>query len=398
MYDQSLDDIRALVFEVFDRELDGKADLSLGSLNYAKCSAVATAIWYAKKRLDYYARQIFPDTADHINLLRHVARRGLFQLPGETDAELLSRYQQLLRHPGSGGDQYDYVNWARACSVSEGDIFNPSTSLITHSLLGNFNATALFDSLLNAKAWDTAACVPGAYMSIDFGAENGQNYTSVQMYLSGNGGDAGYDIFYSDDGSTWINAQGVGSNSFVPSLAGWNKVSWASVGRHRYWRIVLSNTPQSSAYVTELKFGVGTEICTRAFSYPLADGDGTVSLLIISSLFQGVPSAALLSKVISNVSNSMPADLPIENVTIIGPTIVTQDVTATGIGIYDTVSAYNEISAYIDSLRPGQTLYRSQIESIIIGAGAESANVNLPVADLTAGRYEMIKSGVITLL
>lgn len=92
------------------------ADTSQGSLIFIKSACLASALWGLYRYQDWICRQIFPDTADSELLEHHANIRGLARRENETDAELLARLLDTLRNPPAGGNQYDYVQWAKSIS------------------------------------------------------------------------------------------------------------------------------------------------------------------------------------------------------------------------------------------------------------------------------------------
>lgn len=78
------------------------------------------------------------------------------------------------------------------------------------------------------------------------------------------------------------------------------------------------------------------------------------------------------------------------------PTTLSQniDMTLTGTDI-DTSLVIEEITAHLQSLVPGQTLYRARLMQIALDNGADNAVVTVPAADVVPGDYEMIRPGVI---
>lgn len=88
------------------------ADISKGSLIYVKSAAHASAIWGLYKHQEYISAQIYPDTADTVNMEHHAWLRGLARKPGESDSDLLARLLDYIRRPPAGGNKYDYVKWA----------------------------------------------------------------------------------------------------------------------------------------------------------------------------------------------------------------------------------------------------------------------------------------------
>jgi hypothetical protein len=69
--------------------------------------------------------------------------------------------------------------------------------------------------------------------------------------------------------------------------------------------------------------------------------------------------------------------------------------TATGTAIDKTTIAAN-ITAYLKTMIPGQTLYRAKLTQIAMDAGADNVSITTPAADVTATTYQMIRPGVIS--
>ena len=72
------------------------------------------------------------------------------------------------------------------------------------------------------------------------------------------------------------------------------------------------------------------------------------------------------------------------------PQLVTIEVTV--VGSLDTTTMASDISAYMATLKPGETLYKSKIESICIQDGATSATENLPGVDISPAPHYIIRS------
>ncbi len=83
-------------------------------------------------------------------------------------------------------------------------------------------------------------------------------------------------------------------------------------------------------------------------------------------------------------------------VRVLGPTILTQDVTmtVTGTNINKTQIA-SDITAYMKTLIPGQALYKSKLVQIAMDNNVDNATVSTPANDVTATSYQMIRPGVI---
>ena len=107
------------------------------------------------------------------------------------------------------------------------------------------------DSSTASAGWNCATATTDAYLRIGFDYGVKHAIRRMQLYTDGvHGGD--YQIDYSDDDSTWTTAVA----SWTPSGGvGWNTQA-VNHGAHRFWRIVLTNTPADSVNITEVKFEV----------------------------------------------------------------------------------------------------------------------------------------------
>jgi uncharacterized phage protein gp47/JayE len=88
-------------------------DTSQGSLIFIKASCMASALWGIYQAIEWTGDQIFPDSAEPINLNRHGFIHGVARTYGETDSAYLARLLDYLRRPPAGGNRYDYVKWAK---------------------------------------------------------------------------------------------------------------------------------------------------------------------------------------------------------------------------------------------------------------------------------------------
>lgn len=79
------------------------------------------------------------------------------------------------------------------------------------------------------------------------------------------------------------------------------------------------------------------------------------------------------------------------------PVVITADVamTVSGEGV-NTAAIAAEITALLNTMQPGQTLYLSRLVAAAIRGGAENAVVSVPAADIPAGVREMIRAGAVT--
>lgn len=148
-------------------------------------------------------------------------------------------------------DMSDYSGdgWSAAIAPVYGK-YSLTSGMLTQSGLISFSAANAVDGDTGTNAWHTDSSTPGAYLLIDLGAGNEANFTKCRIYVSAADYPGNYSIQYSDDGSSFNSA----ATGFVPSSAGWNEKTWTSVGKHRYWRLYLTNTPGSGPWwQTELE-------------------------------------------------------------------------------------------------------------------------------------------------
>lgn len=126
-----------------------------------------------------------------------------------------------------------------------------TTATLTHSGMTAFNSGLCVNGNHYDSAWHTDSAVMGAYIQIDLGVGNAREFVKCKVYSTGvNAGI--YDVQYSDNEAIFTTiAQGVG-----PFILGHKEKMWSPAGKHRYWRITLSNTPGSGAWMGELEFFV----------------------------------------------------------------------------------------------------------------------------------------------
>lgn len=134
-----------------------------------------------------------------------------------------------------------------------------------------------------------------------------------------------------------------------------------------------------------------------AYCYPLAQGDGTVDVVILANAAttgSEIPSVNLRNEVLAYINDVRPVTH--SQVRVLAPTIdatnVTMTVTGSGLNVALIAS---EISALLNSMHPNQTLYRAQLTGIAIQAGAVNCVITAPAADVVPASNHMIRAGVI---
>jgi uncharacterized phage protein gp47/JayE len=370
---------------------DSSADVSVGSIIYMKCVALASVGWGVLKYGNWVLRQIFPDSANSENLEHAAWIRGMSRLIGETDEAYLARLLTRMRRPPAGGNKTDYEVWAKDVVRTAPSIYLPLADEIVAGDLPSFSATVAVDLSTAYPAWDHDGAAEGQFVKVSYGPAEGCDYTKVRLYADVSGSDAVYNIQYSDDGTTWVDTD----NTITPALAGWNEATWTSVGFRRYWRLVLDAAPTDESQIMEMEWYTGTgESAAQATCYPAAQGAGTVDVLVVSNQGDGTPTQALLDAIVASIELLQPADSNPDGLRVIGPSITPVDVAIGYTGVVDEDAVQSDVEAYIRSIAPGGTLYRSRIVSIVVANGADDAVVSTPVADYTCGAYEVVSPRV----
>ena len=168
--------------------------------------------------------------------------------------------------------------------------------------------------------WGTDTSSAGAYLQIDLGAGNAQAVTEAGIFAGSAGYKGDWYVYYSDDDSNWHNI----ASGFYPNLQGWNWDAWAYGGAHRYWQLILANTPGSGPWLTELQLMAQTSN-TLALSggWPnvAASDSGTMKVAINSNNYSvNWGSSDTTATIASNLYTALKAD-PAVTASLSGSTI-----------------------------------------------------------------------------
>jgi len=134
-----------------------------------------------------------------------------------------------------------------------------------------------------------------------------------------------------------------------------------------------------------------------AYCFPLALGLGTVDVVIVAdevATGSEIPAQALLDEVAAYIDEKRPVTA--STLRVLPPTAVPQNVTMTVTGDADKTQLAADTTAYMESLIPGQSLFRAQLTAIAIRNGADNVDLTVPAADVVPGNYEMLRPGVIS--
>jgi len=136
--------------------------------------------------------------------------------------------------------------------------------------------------------------------------------------------------------------------------------------------------------------GVGAAYCI-----PLAQGLGTVDVIILASGDEEIPTQTLLDAVYDYIDDVRPVTA--STMRVLAPVVIEQAVTmiVTGEDL-SLLTIQADIEAYMAALIPGEDLAVTQLSSIAINNGAADVSITVPAANVVADVDEIIRSGVVS--
>jgi uncharacterized phage protein gp47/JayE len=373
------------------------ADLSRGSLIYMKSACLASALWGIYKYQDWIARQIFPDTADTAQLEHHAWTRAITRLSGEADAALLARILDDIRRPPAGGNQYDYIKWALAI-----DGVARAYCVPLAQGLGTVDVIILADAAVTGSEIPSNSARIGAVTSVGANKLN-------------------------DSGGTFEADHAVAAGDVVQNTLRGTRTTVASVDSGTQLTLAADIFAYvGEPYIIHCQTGTSTSVSAGrlvdsagAFEdadYTVAPGDivenvtdnleatvvsvdsGT-QLTLDADIFTATGKTYVVRGLVGRVKAYIDQQRPVTAslVSVVGPTVVDQDVTMTitGTGL-DLSAIADSIEAYLDTLTPGQTLYLAKLTQIAMDAGADNAVISAPAADVAATTYQMLRAGTVS--
>ncbi len=374
------------------------ADLSAGSLIRLKSACLASSLWGLYKYQEWIARQIFPDTADLGYMEHHCLTYGISRTAGESDAALLARLLERIRRPPAGGNKYDYINWALEVDnvIKAWCIPIPSSVVGTVDviIMANIDTTGneipsssarigVTTSVTANKLNDSGATFTTSHaVAVGDIVENPlrELSTTVTAVTSATQLTLADDIFKFTGDPYIVHCQ-TGLNTTVAA----NKLI-ASAG-------IFTN----STYT--IKKGDVVENVTEGTQTTVVSVDSATQLTLADDIFTEVGQIYVVKGLVAQVKSHIDLVRPVtaSKVTIKVPTISTQAVTITVTGTnVDKTAIAADITAYINNMIPGQTLYKSRIIQLAMDRGADNVTITTPANDVTATAYQMIRPGTVT--
>ncbi len=296
------------------RSLLPEADIGTDSDHYVRSAAVAAAIEGIYQRLAWLYRQIFPDTADAAELLRHAANRGLTQKAAVSSTSTIA------------------VSGAPGTELPEG-------SAIRHITSGQ-----LFLVLTSATLGvDGRATAPVAAQSAG-AAQNGLT-GSLSLVSPPLGMDA--------------------TASFTAPTAGGEDQESVQSLLARLLEIMRKPPAGGASYDYE-RWAKEVEGVADALILPGRRGGGTVDVVITGTT--GIPSAEVIADCLSHIQDvcSVIADVWVYAPTIRVVNALVQVDLASGYTLAEVQQAASDAYAsLLGTLKPTDQLKRSQLEAMV---------------------------------
>lgn len=372
------------------------ADISRGSLIYLKSACLASALWGIYKYQDWIARQIFPDTAETAYLEHHAWTRAITRLSGESDAALLARVLDDIRRPPAGGNQYDYIKWAL-----EIDGVARAYCVPLAQGLGTVDVIILADAAVTGSEIPSSSARIGAVTSV--GAcklnDSGGTFEADHAVAAGDvvenplrgtrttvvSVDSGTALTLADDLFKFA-----GEPYIIHCQTGLNTTATAG-------KLIDSAGIFTDATYT-VKPGDIVENVTEGTETTVVTVDSATQLTLADDIFTETGKAYVIRSLLARVKAYIDTVRPVtaSKVSILAPIIVIEAVTMAVTGIVDRSAIASSITAYLNTLIPGQTLYLAKLMQIAMDAGATNVTISAPVADVAATSHEMIRPGVIS--
>ncbi len=352
--EKKYEDLRQEILTDYANQIPG-ADVSAGSDIYVKASALASALWGIYQQQKWVTRQIFPTSADSAELERHASLRGLSRNPA-------SKASGTVTLTGTNGV---VVNAGLSLKTAE-DVYFTTTA-------GGTVANGTLDVAAEAKEGGMSGNIAAATgLTIQDPPAGVASGASAKTAFTG-GADKETDAALLARLLDVLRQPPAGGNA----------------GDYKAWALEVSGVAE--AYVFPLRFGLGSVAVV-----PLVAGSGSGR----------IPSQTVVDAVKTHIDAVRPVTVKIFQV--LAPTAKPQAVTATvkaAAGYtFAQVKPWVEaaITAYIDTLDPLETLYKSKLECVISDVeGVNDRSVTVPagnVAPVDSGAtIEMITTGAITI-
>lgn len=373
-----------------------EADTSQGSLIFIKSACMASALWGLYNYQDWISRQIFADTADSEHLEHHAWIRDIHRTYAESDSSLVERYLDDIRRPPTGGNQYDYMKWARSVDnvkdaysfplvqgIGSIDVVILANAATTGSEVPSHSArSGVVTSISAGKIIDSTATFNGA-KPVQVGDRVRNTVKGTETVVTAV--DSATQLSLQDDIFKYV-----GENYHVYYHSGYN--TGVAAGK-----LIDSGALFNDSTYT-VRPGDIVENIADGSATTIVAVDSAIQIALAGDIFLGTGKGYVIRGLIETVKEYIDDVRPVtaSRVHVLPPTIMTQNVTMSMSGTAsDRAAAAAEITAYLSAFEPDQVLYVSQLAAIGIRNGADNALVTTPAADVVPGTHQMIRPGVI---
>lgn len=143
-----------------------------------------------------------------------------------------------------------------------------------------------------------------------------------------------------------------------------------------------------------VKWAMEVDGVKAAYCIPLAQGLGTVDVIILASGDDEIPGQTLLDEVYDYIDDVRPVTA--STLRVLAPDVIEQAVTMTVSGDdLSLVTIQADIEAYMVALIPGEDLAVTQLSAIAINNGADDVTITLPASNVSADADEIIRPGTV---
>jgi uncharacterized phage protein gp47/JayE len=374
------------------------ADLSKGSLIYMKSACLASALWGLYKYQDWIKRQMFPDTADTPYLEHHGWTYDINRKTGESDSALLARILDYIRRPPAGGNKYDYIRWAKEVdNVANAWCIPLADGLgtVTVIILANTDTTGNEIASTSARIGVTTSASSGKLI------DTGATFTTEHAAAAG-------DIVENPLRQTRTTVVTVDSASEITLQADIFKYEGEPYIIHSHTGVNTTATAykliDSAGAFTDTTYTVRegdiAENITESTQALVVSVDSAIQITLDTDIFVSTGKTYVIRGLLGEVKKYIDPLRPVtaSQVSVINPTVISQAVTlsVTGTNLDNTALA-DEITAFLNSMIPGQILYKTRLVQIVMDAGADNVTISVPSTDVVPSASEMLRAGTITI-
>ena len=348
--------------------LDSSPDVTEGSIVFIKGACLSSMLYGLYRYQDWISRQVFPDTADHDNLIHWASIYNVATYSTDTDSDILNRLLVALRLPPAGGTAQDYYNWAMASVTVDSPIpaTLPEVFLPSAVNLSTSQITVKQDMYNTDPVQLTTTGVPPSPLALAT-TYFVSRVSSTLIALSATSGGSAITLTDQGTGQHTITSQDIG-RYYVGATT-----------------IITPMSPQPSEPGT-----------VQVYVVPF---DTVTNEKVISTLSRWTQlSNSMAYEVAAYINNLRPVTAAANPVSVAQQSNIPIDITVTPNTLsYSTLlQMSNDIAAYVSTLAPGQALYKSQLSAICLRDGAINATVNAPAADYITPNTEVVISSSIS--